>query len=266
MSVPANPTTPAPQARPVTVTISTYLLYLTALMFVVIAVAGLATIGPTTDILDELYAGTELEGASGLTTGILVGSGVVNILVGIGLVVLAVLNNGGRNVSRIITWVIGGLGILCCLVPGLGGAALGGTLSGIGGSSGDVNVPDPQEVQRRLEDAVPGWTTPVSLAATVIGLLALLAAVILLALPASNAYFRRPAAAGWEPPLPGTPYPGQQPPYPGQPYPGQPYPGQQPPYPGQEPPYPGQSHPGQQPPQPGGQQPGQQPPNNPPSS
>lgn len=263
MSVPANPTPPAPPARPATVTISSYLLYLTALMFVLIAVAGLAAVGASGEVLADLYAGTELEGTEDFATvGGIVGA-VVELLLAAGLVVLAVLNNGGRNVSRIITWVLGGLGILCCFVPGLAGTALNSMVSGVGGT-GTANVPDPQEVQRRIDEAVPGWTGPLSLTATIIGLLALLAAVILLALPASNDYFRQPAA-GWEPPLPGTPYPGQQPPYPGQPYPaqpypGQPYPGQQPPYPGQPQagqPYPGQPYPGQQPPQSGGQQPGQ---------
>ncbi|MEO3748580.1 hypothetical protein, partial [Plantactinospora sp. B5E13] len=247
MSVPANPTPPAPPARPATVTISSYLLYLTALMFVLIAVAGLAAAGPSGEVLADLYAGTELEGTENFATvGGIVGA-VVELLLAAGLVVLAVLNNGGRNVSRIITWVLGGLGVLCCFVPGLAGTALNGMLSGVG-DTGTANVPDPQEIQRRIDEAVPGWTGPVSLTATIIGLLALLAAVILLALPASNDYFRRPAVAGWEPPLPGTPYPGQ-------PYPGQPYPGQQQPQPGQ--PYPGQPYPGQQQPQPGQPYPGQ---------
>jgi hypothetical protein len=38
-------------------------------------------------------------------------------------------------------------------------------------------------------------------------ILAVLVALILLALPASHPYFRRPAQQSWQPPMPGSSYP-----------------------------------------------------------
>ncbi|ROT33744.1 hypothetical protein [Micromonospora sp. HM5-17] len=261
MSVPAQPAAPAARPRPAIVTVAGYLLFLAALMFVVQAVAGLATIGAVSDALKDVYAGTDVEGAETVAVAVLVATAVVYLLIAAGLVVLGLLNNRGNNVSRIITWVVGGLGV-CCAGLGLGGSAFSGM--GAGAPSGGANIPDPQEVQRRVEAAVPSWTEPVNLVSAIVALLALLAVVVLLVLPASNAYFR-PRQAAWEPPVPGTPYPGQ--PYPGgepayPPYPSTPQAGQ----PGQ-PWQPGQGQPGQ-PPQPGQPGPGQpgQPPYQPPSS
>jgi hypothetical protein len=105
-------------------------------------------------------------------------------------------------VARIITWVVLGIS-LCCNGLGLLGAAAGGMLSAPESSSGI----DQQELQRRIEDAVPGWYNPVTYSLLGLSILASLAGVILLALPAANAYFRKVEQI-WEPPLPGAFYPG----------------------------------------------------------
>jgi hypothetical protein len=93
--------------------------------------------------------------------------------------------------------------------------------------------PSAEDLEAKLAEVLPGWYEPVTIALAAISVLAMLAAIILLSLPASNAYFRR-ARPTWDPSLPYPyPYPGQQPSYPGQPwYPGQPQ--AYPPYPGQE--------------------------------
>jgi hypothetical protein len=141
-------------------------------------------------------------------------------------------------------------------------------------TTGAGNVPSNTEVQDAINGALPSWYEPLSTVLTVISLLAILGAVILLALPASNAFFRKVQPA-WDPNQ-QFPYPGGQPgypqsgypqsPYPGQPYqpgqPGQPY---QPGQPGQpQPGQPGQPSPGQQPYQP--EQPPPAPPSAPPAS
>ncbi|MFY1674211.1 hypothetical protein ACN27G_30405 [Plantactinospora sp. WMMB334] len=210
MSEPAN-FAPTARPRPSTVTYASYLLYLAAALIVVTAAVSFATLGTISTIFEEEYAGTSLEGAEGFIVGATVFSAVLQLLIAIGLVVLGLLNAQGRNGARIATWVVAGLGV-CCSGLGVGGSAFSGMGAGTG-SAGDV--PDAAEVQRRLEAELPSWSEPVSMICSVIALLALIAAIILLALPASNEFFRK-QPAGAEPPLPGGAYPaaGTDPGYP----------------------------------------------------
>ncbi|GAA3743280.1 hypothetical protein GCM10022225_28540 [Plantactinospora mayteni] len=208
MSEPVNPA-PTARPRPGTVTIATYLLYLTAALFAVVAAIGFATLGTISTVFREEYAGTSAEGAEGFAVGASAFGSVVQLLIALGLVVLGLLTSQGRNGARIATWVVAGLGV-CCAGLSVGGSAFSGM--GAGGTTGDV--PDPAVVQRRLEAELPSWSGPVTLAFSIIALLALIAAIVLLALPASNEFFRK-QPVGWEPPVPGAAYPGQ-PPYPGQ--------------------------------------------------
>ncbi|MFG1886594.1 hypothetical protein ACGFIR_01815 [Micromonospora sp. NPDC049051] len=225
--------TPA-RTRPGVVTISTYLLWLFALTQLIGLIITLSTIGTISKTLDDAYRGTDANGAQNLadiTTMIAVGGAIFVLLLAVVLAVLGVFNNKGSNGSRITTWVLGGI-MVCCtgggLVSGLGG--------GVGTGQTTGNGPSPEEIQRRLDEALPGWVNPVTTLLGVLGLLALLAALILLALPKANEFFRKPKQA-WEPPVPGAAYPQTgQPGYP--PTPGYPQPGQ----PGQ----PGYPQPGQQ--------------------
>ncbi|AVT40116.1 hypothetical protein [Plantactinospora sp. BB1] len=209
MSEPAN-SAPTARPRPSTVTNASYLLYLAAALIAVSTAVSLATLGTVSTIFREEYAGTSVEGAEGFAVGITVFSAVLQLLIAIGLVVLALLNNQGRNGARIATWVVAGIGV-CCTGFGAAGQALSGVGTG-GGSTADG--PDNAEIQRRLEAELPSWSEPLTLICSIVALLALIAAIILLALPASNEFFRK-QPAGWEPPVPGATYPGQ-PPYPGQ--------------------------------------------------
>lgn len=228
--------------RPATVTIASYLLYAMAALGLVGAILGFVAIPDVTRVIEDAYADTGLSGSmtTASTAGYAVG-GVVTLLLSAAYVVLGILNAKGKNPARIVTWVLAGLAI-CCGVFGLLGNALGNALGG-----GEVDgAPDSAEIQRRIDEAVP-WLTPVNLVTGVLGLILAIAVVVLLALPASNEFFRKPQLV-WEPqfpgayPAPGQPYqqPGQSFPPPGQPYqqPGQPYqqPGQsEPPYPPQPP-------------------------------
>ncbi|MCX4469045.1 IgA FC receptor precursor [Micromonospora sp. MW-13] len=210
-----DPHSPPPaRTRPAVVTISSYLLILVAAIQVIQLILTLVTIGTTRDVLHDAYSGTDANGADALadfTVAVGVGGAILVLLIGIGLVVLAMLNNRGRNGARITTWVVGGI-LVCCtggnLISGLAGG-----FAGSGQTSG--NAPSPEEIQRRLEQELPSWLTPVSTLLAVVALLALLAALILLALPAANAFFRKPQQ-GWEPPVPGAAYPAypQNPGYP----------------------------------------------------
>ncbi|MFY1688744.1 hypothetical protein [Plantactinospora sp. WMMB782] len=240
MSEPANPA-PTARPRPGTVTNASYLLYLAAALIAVSAAVSFATVGTVSTVYREAYAGSSLEGADGFVVGTTVVSAILQLLIAIALVALALLNNQGRNGARIATWVVAGLGV-CCTGLGVGGTAFSGMGTG-GGSAADV--PDPAEVQRRLEAELPSWSAPLTLICSIVALLALVAAIILLALPASNEFFRK-QPAGVDPALPGAAYPGQ--PGGGEPgYPQYPASGQQPGA-GTDPGYPQYPPPGQQPP------------------
>ena len=242
------PGTP-PRTRPGVVTLSSWLLILVAAIQVVNLIVALAVVGKIRDVLTDAYAGTSAEGAADIAYAFSLITAVVSLLIAAGLVVLALLNNRGKNGSRITTWVLGGI-LFCCTGGGLLTGLTGG-MTGSGTTSGDM--PSAEEIQRRLDDALPSWYTPVNLLLGLIALLALLAALILLALPKANEFFRKPKA-GWEPPVPGGAYPA----YPGQSgdpaYPSYPpTPGTPPSTPGGQPP----SAPGGQPPHAPGGQPGE---------
>jgi hypothetical protein len=273
---------PAPKQRPTIVTVATYLLFLVAALELINAIVALSTYGKTTDAIRAAYEGTSAAGAEGIVGASLIIGAVINILLAGGFAVLGIFDGRGKNPARIVTWVVGGIS-LCCLGAGLGSSAL---VSSMNAGSTTTGGPSSSEVEQRINDALPSWYHAVSVTIVVLALLAMLAVIILLALPGSNEFFRRqPLAAGFDPSVPYPPYPGGpsypggqygQPSYPGQPYPGQPYQGQpqqpggygqpgQPapglsPYPGQPaapgqpgspgypgyPGYPGQPYPGQQ--------------------
>ncbi|MEW2444894.1 hypothetical protein [Micromonospora marina] len=240
-----------PRTRPGVVTLSSWLLILVAVIQVLNLIVALTVVGTIRDVLTEAYAGTSAEGAADIAYAFSLVTAVVSLLIAAGLVVLALLNNRGKNGSRITTWVLGGI-LFCCTGGGLVSGLAGGMTGG--GATGDV--PSSEEIQRRMEDALPSWYTPVSLLLGLVALLALLAALILLALPKSNEFFRKPKA-GWEPPVPGGAYPAY-PSHPGQSghpaYPSYPQtPGTAPSAPGGQPP----SAPGGQPPSASGDQPGE---------
>jgi hypothetical protein len=161
--------------------------------------------------------------------GITIAVAVIYVIVAVGFLVLGLLNLRGANAARIVTWVIAGLGVLCfgCL------ASLSAAGGGMSSRSGNVEGVDTQRATEEINNSVPAWSRPTSLAVLVIIVLAMILVIILLALPSSNAYFRREPVA--EPPVPGMPYPsyGPAPEYP--PAPGSPPPAPPPP-PGSTPP------------------------------
>ncbi|MFJ8578929.1 hypothetical protein [Micromonospora sp. NPDC093277] len=248
---------PPRRVRPGVVTSSSWLLILVAAIQVVNLILTLSIIGTMREVLRDAYRGTAAEQAADFAAVAAVAGAVISLLIAIGLVVLALLNNQGKNGSRITTWVLGGI-LFCCTGLGLVSNASGG-LTTSGSTSGDM--PSSQEIQRRLEDALPSWYGPLTTAISLLSLLSLLVALILLALPKSNEFFRKPQPT-WEPPVPGGTYPGY-PPAPGYPQtpgyppaPGYPQTPGQPPAPGYpsapgQPPVPGYPPAGGQPGQPG---------------
>jgi hypothetical protein len=195
--MPGQPPSDTPRTRPGTVTASSWLLFLVAAIYVISFVAVVSTMGTVMDVYRNAYAGTEMEGTEGIAVATTVGSSVLFLLIAAGLVVLGLLNNRGKNPARVVTWVVGGLA-LCCNGAGL---ALQGIMTSLP-TPEDVEGPDPMEVQRQVEAALPDWYMAFSLASQVVTILALIVALILLALPPSNEFFRKPPPAYQPPPYP----------------------------------------------------------------
>lgn len=191
----AVPAGPAEKVRPATVTIAGGLLIVTAVAYVIGFIVAISIMGTVTDVFREEFAGTEAEGAEGIAAAFYVAVAAINLLFAVGLVVLALLNNKGKNPARIVTWVLGGIS-LCCAGFGLLTSGMGGAGSNSFGS-GDI---DQEQLQQRLEDALPSWYDAANLSVLIISILALAAAMLLLALPQSNEFFRKPQQV--EPPTP----------------------------------------------------------------
>jgi hypothetical protein len=194
-----------PVARPsgpTVVSAAVVCLFVLAAVQIINAFVTLVSFGPAIDAARD-YAGGTTEGDAFVTAqqiGRYAGSAIA-LLFAIGFAVLGLFTNRGKNAARIVSWVVLGIG-LCCNAGGLASIALGGVLTG-GSSGGAVDM---EELQRRTTDAIPGWATATSYSLLTISILAALAAIILLALPASNEYFRKVEPV-WEPPVPGAAYP-----------------------------------------------------------
>lgn len=214
MAFPAEPPAPPRPVRPVPVTIAVYALYALAAIQIISAILSLTTMGATLDAAREAVEGTS-DGDTIVTT-IQISSYVglaFAVVFAAGFAVLGVFVGRGAQPARIVAWVALGL-MLCCNGFGLLGAAAGGVLTGAGGS-GDSDV-DQAEVTRRIEDAIPGWFTPVNYVLLFLGIVASAAGIILLALPVANVFFRRREQV-FEPPVPGGYYPASGAGAPGEP-------------------------------------------------
>ena len=203
-----------PRTRPGAVTAAGYLLYTVAALFLVSVVVGLSTAGKTLRATkDVLQQTSNRDATTAIKAGLFVGIG-VDVVVVVVFILMAVYVLRGSNAWRITAWVISGLGVLCTLC-GVGGAGLSRI------NSSNLTSAQSQE----LKDAVPAWARDGQIAVNLLIAIALIAVIILLALPAANDFFRRPPMA-FLPPGVGPAYP---------PYPMYPPPGSQPPAPGDSP-------------------------------
>ncbi|MEU8329358.1 hypothetical protein [Micromonospora sp. NPDC048839] len=124
--------------------------------------------------------------------------GLVVALTALAILALALANLAGRNWTRIVTWVLGGVTVAFSA----GWLILG--LLPIDTS----DVPDSTDWDRVNDIAdqlMPGWVEPVSTVSGLVASPALLVAIILLALPSANAFFR------WRRAAPDPAYPEQRP-------------------------------------------------------
>jgi hypothetical protein len=195
--------TPGAKPRPGQVSLASTLLYVGAALTLVYGVLGIINTQATSDITIDGQPAGGMAGLSG--TVLIVVYVVLYGALAVGLAVLGNLVGKGRNPARIVTWVVDGLVVLCCgcgLLASVAGMAALQSMSGLD-----------QETLDELAAATPGWLLA---ATTVVGLLIVLTqatVIILLALPASNDYFRAEQEV-WVPPTVGgsLPYPPVAPP------------------------------------------------------
>jgi len=202
---PSGYTVPAPQggpSRPGTVSLASGLLYLLALISLVtigLSVYSASLTPPATlqQIFEDAGASSaEAETfAVATTAGIYINAALV-LIIGVLYVILGVFVGKGKQWARITSWVIAGIAALCCYGGNLIGTAASGMLSGMGGAQGGVNQ---EEATKAMEALVPDWLGTLVLATNVVGLVAALAVIVLLLLPPSNPFFRKPEPQ-WTPP------------------------------------------------------------------
>ncbi len=202
-----------PKLRPGTVTTAAALLFGFALTEIVSLVISLVTIQAVLGALDAMAATPEEETVvTGARIALVVGLAVTGVLA-IAPAVLGAFVGRGKNWARIVTWVLSGLAVLC-LGCGLAGSAVSSSLNS--SSQGAQS----EAFQRKIEAAVPAWQAPVSTVIQILQVVMLLAIVILLAMPASNDFFRVEQQV-WVPPAGhyGDPSTGYQAPPPAGPPP-----------------------------------------------
>lgn len=189
-----------PVRRPTIVTVAAALLFTVAAMAVVVALLPLPYLSKVHDAAKQAYSGLPNgDQIVSITQFAMIGGLVVTIVVGIGFAVLGALDLRGSKVARIITWVVAGLGALCC-----GGGSVAGNLTS-GASRGNVNGVDMTKAAEQVKAAYPSWYQPTVTTLDVLIMVALVVVIILLALPAAGPYFRRPVALPRDPDLPYPP-------------------------------------------------------------
>jgi hypothetical protein len=191
--------TPGSKPVPGAVRAAQWLLYLCAAIELLSLIPGFVVVGAVRQAVQEEFAGDPAADAAttAATIGIIFGV-TLAVIISVAAIVLGVLLGRGKQPARIVTWVVAGLGVLC-MGCSLGGNALSSSLNNMAGADANATA-----IQDAILEATPGWATAFQTLSTIVVLLALIAVIILLALPASNEFFRKEEEV-WVPPT----YPGQ---------------------------------------------------------
>jgi hypothetical protein len=201
---PSGYTVPEPAGeprRPGTVSAASGLLYLLTLLSLVIAALSVYSVSQIpADTFTQIYedAGmspSDAASAASVAKSFVYIAAAPWIVFAILYLILAIFVGKGKQWARITTWVVAGLTSLCCFGSSLVGSASTSMFSGMGGQS---NV-DQAELAKKIQDAQPDWLPGVNTALYALGLLAGLAVIILLLLPPSHPFFRKPEPQ-WTPP------------------------------------------------------------------
>lgn len=198
--------------RPATVTAAAAIMIFMGAAGLVNAVVGLVAIGGVVDRFRDTAQATgasqsDIDGLVGLAWGTVIAGAVLAVLFGALLIALGVGNLRGRNGARIATWVVSGLGLFCGCCGLLAVVSQSALTWDISTNSGT------EDLTQALTDAYPGWWIGLNGVVSAGQALGYLVVALLLALPASHPYFRRPAEPAapvpptTAPPLPVTPPP-----------------------------------------------------------
>ncbi|MEU2612360.1 hypothetical protein ABZ570_12365 [Micromonospora sp. NPDC007271] len=198
----------APPRRPGPVVSAAGVLLLMAAGAVAYAVASLLITGGTVDRFRAAATGTgagggEVDTVVSLLRASTVLSAVIGVLMAVLLVGLTLGLLSGRPGARVFTWVVSGLGLLC----GCCGLAVL-----VGQRAAPLRLGAGEQVTADLlalvGDAYPAWWIPLNAAMSVAQVLGYLLVAVLLVLPATGAFFRRPTPTGPTPPAAPMPPPG----------------------------------------------------------
>jgi hypothetical protein len=132
------------------------------------------------------------------------GVGAGAVLFGVVMVALMFLVLRGSNAARITTWIVLAFS-LCC---GIGNGLLANTISNVGEANIEgMDRATAAAIGDALKESTPSWFAVGGMGATCIQVLGYIAVAVLLALPASNAYFRKRPPATQVPTQPAPPFP-----------------------------------------------------------
>jgi len=192
---------PASRPRPGTVTAGSALVLVAAVLLAVLALVEFSAIDSAGDELDKLYTSSDMQGFGRTFAAVFFGgAGGLDVLFALTLGILGVFDLKGKRAARIMTWIFGSLALVCC---GCGSAVYSGlgfeSLPVSQGSPGGPDQPTNEQVADALLRALPSWFTGAILGIVLAMILSLLTGLVLLAVPPSNAYFRK-LPDGWLPP------------------------------------------------------------------
>lgn len=195
---------PEPRRRPAVVTVASVLMFLVALLTLISSIIALATMNRIIDGFREQAALTDASPADidafvNVIQAATIVTALVLMIFALVLAGLAFGNLRGSNTTRVLTLVVCAFGVLC------GCCGIFGAVGQTGATSFSTDNTDTQtaeELGRALGDAYPDWWLPVNGGLSALQLLGYIVIAILLVLPASNAYFRKPAPASQGQPPP----------------------------------------------------------------
>jgi hypothetical protein len=204
----AVPASTGEKRRPGAVAAAGYLLFLAAASLIIYAILPLPSMSKVVDATRDAYASagstqpTPDQAATGARLGIIVAV-VIAVVLAVLFAVIGALVLRGNRVGRILAWIFGGLGALCTICLSAG-ALLSGSVN-----QGKINGVDTKVVNDKIAAAAPSWLRPTQASLGIIILISLILVIILIAMPASNAFFRKEPEAVVinDPSFPTTPYP-----------------------------------------------------------
>lgn len=217
--------TPPPKVRPGVVQAAVWLMWAVVALSLLSVVVSFIPLPEVEQALDEFYAEhPEFRNDAATAIGEILALS-LTVIIAAAFAVLAIFVAKGNQPARITTWALGGIVTLCqaCgLISSLATPALLNSVPSAGDPAADLAV----EQARIVAENTPTWYTVLGNGLLILTLLATLIAIILLATPRANDYFRKEEQV-WVPPTgPGGGYPQFPPPAipqnPGAPPPSQP--------------------------------------------